>query len=133
MRDANSTEFKKTSHPVVDLLPEQKEIKDRGATMRLGAHDVIIKKGSLAHKMYNKTKISERHRHRYEINPDYIKRIEKAGMIFSGKSPDEKRMEIAEIENHPFFAASQFHPEFKSRLGKPAPLFLWLVKSAKKK
>jgi len=133
MRDANSTEFKKTSHPVVDLLPEQKEIKDRGATMRLGAHDVIIKKGSLEHKMYNKTKISERHRHRYEINPDYIKRIENAGMIFSGKSPDEKRMEIAEIENHPFFAASQFHPEFKSRLGKPAPLFLWLVKSAKKK
>jgi CTP synthase len=100
--------------------------------MRLGAHDVIIKKGSLAHKMYNKTKISERHRHRYEINPDYIKKIENAGMIFSGKSADGKRMEIAELKNHSFFVASQFHPEFKSRLGKPTPLFLGLAKAAKK-
>ncbi|MBU3902067.1 MAG: CTP synthetase, partial [Candidatus Thermoplasmatota archaeon] len=97
-----------------------------------GAHDGVIKKGSRAYKLYNKTKISERHRHRYEINPDYIKQIGKAGLRFSGKSPDGKRMEIAEIKNHPFFVASQFHPEFKSRPGKPAPLFLGFVKAAKR-
>ncbi len=130
--DADSSEFKKTRHAVVDLLPEQKEIKDMGATMRLGGHTVIIKKNSLAYKIYNRIKISERHRHRYEINPDYIKRIEKAGMKFSGKSVDRKRMEILELKNHSFFVASQFHPEFKSRPSKPAPLFLGLVKAAKK-
>jgi len=132
LKDADSSEFKKTKHPVVDLLPEQKRIKDMGATMRLGAHDSVIKKGSLAYKLYNKTKISERHRHRYEINPHYIKKIESAGMRFSGKSSDGKRMEIAELKNHSFFVASQFHPEFKSRPGKPAPLFLGFVKAAKR-
>jgi CTP synthase len=100
--------------------------------MRLGAKQILLKKGTLSHRLYGKEKISERHRHRYEVNPDYIKKIERAGMIFSGRSPDKIRMEIAELplSKHPYFIASQFHPEFKSRPGKPAPLFYGFVKAA---
>jgi CTP synthase len=130
LKGANSTEFdKNTSYPVVDILPEQKGIKNLGGTMRLGAQDVIVEEGSKAHRLYGSTKISERHRHRYEINPDYIKQIEDNGLKFTGRSPDKIRMEIAELEGHPYFVASQFHPELKSRPMKPAPLYAGLIKA----
>lgn len=131
LEEANSTEFKKTKNPVIDLLPDQRKIKALGASMRLGAHPVIIKKNTLAYSLYGKTKIYERHRHRYEVNPKYIEQIESKGSLFTGKSPDKKRMEILELNDQRYFIASQFHPEFKSRLGAPAPLFLGLVKAAK--
>lgn len=127
LKDAHSPEFQATTHAVVDILPEQKRVKDMGATMRLGAHPVKIVEGSIAHKLYGTTEISERHRHRYEINPEYIDKIERAGLIFTGHSPDDRRMEIFELKNHPYFMASQFHPEFKSWPGRPAPLFRGLI------
>jgi CTP synthase len=131
MHDANSTEFDPhTSHPVVDILPEQKQVTKKGATMRLGAQQIMVEAGSRAAKLYGATEISERHRHRYEINPHYIDRIQEKGLKFTGKSPDGKRMEIAELEGHPFFIGSQFHPEFKSRPQRPGPLHYGLVKAA---
>jgi CTP synthase len=131
MGDANSTEFDPhTAHPVVDLLPEQKNVTKMGATMRLGAQQVLVEKGSMAHRLYGATEIMERHRHRYEINPHYIDMIQGKGLKFTGKSPDGKRMEIAELQGHPYFVGSQFHPEFKSRPGKPAPLHFGLVRAA---
>lgn len=131
MHDANSTEFDPhTSHPVVDLLPEQKTVTKKGATMRLGAQQVIVEPRSMAAKLYGALEISERHRHRYEINPHYIDRIQEKGLRFTGKSPDGKRMEIAELAGHPYFIGSQFHPEFKSRPGRPGPLHFGLVRAA---
>jgi len=131
MHDANSTEFDPhTNHPVVDILPEQKGVTKMGATMRLGAQEVILEKGSKVEKLYGSTKIMERHRHRYEINPPYIDRIQEKGLKFTGKTPDGEKMEIAELEGHPFFIGCQFHPEFRSRPGKPAPLHYGLVKAA---
>ncbi|MFA5771546.1 MAG: CTP synthase (glutamine hydrolyzing) [Thermoplasmata archaeon] len=130
MDGSNSTEFDpKTKYPVVYILPEQKGVDKLGGTMRLGTLPTKIKKGSLAHRLYKKTDISERHRHRYEVNPAYIKKVESHGLRFTGKSPDGRRMEIAELTTHPFFIASQFHPELKSRPGKTAPLFLGLAKA----
>ncbi|MCE5296468.1 MAG: CTP synthase (glutamine hydrolyzing) [Euryarchaeota archaeon] len=134
MTDANSTEFdQKTKHPVVDLLPEQKNVTKMGATMRLGAQPVVLTEGSKAFKMYNSALIMERHRHRYEVNPKYIEDFEKAGWHFTGRSADGVKMEIAELDGHPFYVASQFHPEFKSRPNKPSPLHLNLVKAAVKR
>lgn len=131
MDDANSSEFNhKTPFPVVDLLPEQEDITDMGATMRLGAHEVIVKRSSVAEKLYGSTKIEERHRHRYEINPDYIDKIEGEGLEYTGRSMDERRMEIAEFSGHPYFVASQFHPEFKSRPLRPSPLHFGLVQAS---
>ena len=128
---ANSTEFDPdTKYPVVDLLPDQVNITDMGATMRLGAQKVIISEGSNAHELYGALEISERHRHRYEVNPEFIDKLESVGWKFTGKSEDGIKMEIAELEDHPYFMASQFHPEFKSRPGKPSPLHLGLVKAA---
>ena len=118
-----------TTYPVIDLLPEQKTVAEMGGTMRLGAQPVVIDKGSRAYQLYGKTNIEERHRHRYEVNPEYIEQIERGGLRFSGRSPDGRRMEIAEIADHPFFIASQFHPEFKSRPGKPSPLYRGLVRA----
>ncbi|MDD5502726.1 MAG: CTP synthase (glutamine hydrolyzing) [Candidatus Thermoplasmatota archaeon] len=130
-KDANTTENDpKTKHPVVFILPEQKGVKDMGGTMRLGLYPVNIANGTKAHEIYGKEKIEERHRHRYEINPKFIAQIEKAGIKYTGRSPDRKRMEILELKGHPYFIASQFHPEFKSRPGKPSPLFAGLVKAA---
>ncbi|UCE37421.1 MAG: CTP synthase (glutamine hydrolyzing) [Thermoplasmata archaeon] len=130
LEGANSTEFNKnTPHPVVDILPEQKGVKNLGGTMRLGAQDVIVQEGSKAQMLYESTTISERHRHRYEINPDYIKQIEDSGLKFTGRSPDKIRMEIAELSDHPYFVASQFHPELKSRPARPAPLYVGLLKA----
>ena len=131
MHDANSTEFDPhTTHPVVDILPEQKTVTKKGATMRLGAQQIIVEPGSTAAKLYDATEISERHRHRYEINPHYIDTIQEKGLKFTGRSPDGKRMEIAELVGHPYFIGSQFHPEFKSRPGRPAPLHFGLVRAA---
>ncbi len=131
--DANSTELhKSTEHPVIDLLPEQREVKDLGGTMRLGAQKIIIEKGSMAHKIYGKTEIYERHRHRYEVNPEYIGELEKHGLHFSGKDESGTRMEIFELKDHIFYMGSQFHPEFKSRPLKPSPLHLALVRAALK-
>ncbi|MDI6859924.1 MAG: CTP synthase (glutamine hydrolyzing) [Methanocellales archaeon] len=125
--DANSSELGKTEHPVIDLLPEQLGVEDMGGTMRLGNYEASLKKGSLAHKTYGTTKIVERHRHRYEVNPRYIEQIEAKGMIFSGRN--KNRMEIAEIPSHRFFFASQFHPEFTSRPERPSPPFRAFVKA----
>jgi CTP synthase len=118
-------------------MPEQKknlEDKNYGATMRLGAYPANISKGTLAFRAYGKTKISERHRHRWEVNPEYIDRLKKAGLVFSGKSPSSKLMEIAElpVNVHPFFLGSQFHPELKSKPLNPHPLFLEFIKSSLK-
>ncbi len=130
LEKANSTEIdKNTPHPVVDLMPEQYQTEYLGATMRLGAHKIIIKEGTLAHKLYGSTEIYERHRHRYEVNPAYIDILERHGMIFSGRSPDGRRMEILELPNRFFFFASQFHGEFKSRPGKPDPEYYGFVKA----
>ena len=137
MNDAHTTEVNRdTKNPVIDIMPEQKknlEDGNYGATMRLGAYDAVLEKGTLAYDGYKKTKISERHRHRWEVNPKYIKQIEKAGLIFSGKSPNGKLMEIAELpkSDHPFFLGAQFHPEFKSSPLKSHPLFFEFVKAAK--
>ena len=131
LEGANSTEFdENTPYPVVDLLPEQKEVEDMGATMRLGANTIRIKEGSKAFGLYGSTEISERHRHRYEVNPSFVEQMEKSGLMFVGKSLDGIRMEVAELDGHPHFTASQFHPEFKSRPGKPAPLYDGLVAGA---
>ncbi|MBC7218927.1 MAG: CTP synthase (glutamine hydrolyzing) [Hadesarchaea archaeon] len=131
MKGANSTELDpKTPHPVIDLLPEQKKVLDMGGTMRLGAHEVRIERGTLAFRIYGRERISERHRHRYEVNPKYIGRLTKKGLRFSGKSVDGRRMEILELPTHRFFLATQFHPEFKSRPGKPAPVFDAFVKAS---
>jgi len=133
MKGANSSEFNPaTKYPVIDLLPEQKGVKDMGATMRLGAHDVTLAAGSKARTLYGgKAKISERHRHRFEVNPLFIGRIEKSGLKFTGRSKDGVRMEVAELSGHPFLVATQFHPEFKSRPENPSRVHLGLVIAAK--
>lgn len=134
LEGANSTEVDgKTLHPVVDLMPEQYQTKYLGATMRLGAHKIIIREGTLAHKLYGSTEIYERHRHRYEVNPAYIDILEKHGMIFSGRSLDGQRMEILELSDKLFFFASQFHGEFKSRPGKPDPEYYGFVNACLEK
>ena len=135
MKDANTTEINpKTSHPVVDIMPEQKKnLKDKnfGATMRLGAYVANLKKGTVAFGAYGVPEISERHRHRYEVNPESIEKITEAGLVFSGVSPDGRLMEIAELpkEKHPFFLGTQFHPELKSRPLNPHPLFVAFMKA----
>ena len=130
LKGANSTELDPdTPHPVIDLMPEQRNVKYKGATMRLGGHEVIIKEGTLAYKLYNSRKIVERHRHRWEVNPKYWEVLEDNGLIFSGSSPDGRRKEILELPDRYFFFASQFHGEFKSRPGKPDPEYYGFVKS----
>ncbi len=131
LRGANSTELEPgTEHPVIDLLPEQRGIERLGGTMRLGEIEVEIKPGTLAHRIYGCEKVGERHRHRYEVNPAYISRLESSGLVFSATSDSGRRMEICELPSHPHFLATQFHPEFKSRPLKPAPVFLSFVSSA---
>ena len=124
LKDANSTEFDPdTGSPVIDLMHDQKNIEDKGGTMRLGSYKCRLKVGSKAHKAYKKKIIYERHRHRYELNNDYRDKLEKAGLIVTGINPDKNLAEIVEIKNHPWFVAVQFHPEFKSRPDRPHPLF----------
>lgn len=131
LKDANSFEMNEnTEHPVINLMEEQKNIKNMGGTMRLGAYDCEIKKGTKAFAIYGKTKITERHRHRYEFNNDYLEQFEKAGMIASGVNPDTGLVEIVELKDHPFFVAGQFHPELKSTVANPHPLFVSFVAAA---
>jgi CTP synthase len=128
LEDANSTESNpNTKHPVVDLLPEQKYIDWMGASNRLGAREIEIKGGTLAHKLYGKSLVRERFRHRYEVNPDYVDILEKNGLVFSGTFPKGKIMEIAELSKNKFHLGTQFHPEFTSRLERPNPLFVGFV------
>ena len=130
-KGANSTEFDaETPHPVIDLLPEQHDVTDLGATMRLGAYDCHIVEGTLAHRIYRSREISERHRHRYEFNPEYRERVEAKGLVLSGLSPDNRLAEIVELPSHPWFLACQFHPEFLSRPFAPHPVFASFVKAA---
>ena len=132
LKDANSSEFNETtSNPVIHIMEEQIGIDKKGGTMRLGTYPCIIKDGTLAKQLYGAEKISERHRHRYEYNNEYKEKLENAGLICSGTSPDGKLVEIVEYKNHPYFIAGQFHPEFKSRPNRPAPLFVGLIEAAK--
>ena len=130
-KDSHSAEFdEKTTHPVIDLMLEQKEIENMGGTMRLGAYPCMIQQDSLTYDIYQKDKISERHRHRYEFNNEYRDECEKNGMVIAGTSPDNRLVEIIEIPEHPFFIGVQFHPEFKSRLEHSHPIFHSFIKAA---
>ena len=134
LKDANSAEFSKTTkNSVIHIMETQKDIKKKGGTMRLGSYPCVIKTGSLAEEVYGASKIDERHRHRFEYNNEYKERLENAGLICSGVSPDGSLVEIVELEPkaHPYFIAGQFHPELKSRPNRPAPLFVGLIKAAK--
>jgi CTP synthase len=137
LKDANTTEVNpKTKFPVIDIMPEQKKnlkLKNMGASMRLGAYDCQLKKGTQAYTAYKQDMISERHRHRYEVNSEYIDALSAKGLIASGINPGTNLVEIIEIKNHPFFVATQFHPELKSRPLAPHPLFLAFIKAAIKK
>ncbi|HAG50241.1 MAG: CTP synthase [Deltaproteobacteria bacterium GWC2_42_51] len=131
LKDANSSEFNvDTPHPVIDMMLGQKGITSKGGTMRLGAYPCILKKGTHAFKAYGRTEISERHRHRYEVNNRYRDDMEKAGVVFSGISPDGGLVEIMEYKHHPWFLGCQFHPEFKSRPMVPHPLFGEFIRAA---
>jgi CTP synthase len=132
--DANSSEFDHgTQHPVIDLMHDQRSITDMGGTMRLGLYPCVLKKGTKAANTYGEAQIDERHRHRFEFNNAYREEFEKAGMVFSGISPDGNLIEIAELADHPYMVGSQFHPEFLSRPMRPHPLFMGLVKAAKER
>jgi CTP synthase len=137
LKDANSSEINpKTSHAVIDILPEQKKnIKEKkyGATMRLGDYPAKLKKGSHVFNMYKHEVVKERHRHRYEVNPHYIERLEKGGLVFSGSSPDRRLMEFLELPEHKFFVATQAHPEFTSRALRPNPLYMGFIRACLKK
>ncbi|MDC0322458.1 CTP synthase [Verrucomicrobiales bacterium] len=131
LEGANSVEFDENGpHPVICLLEEQKEVEDKGASMRLGTWEAKLKKGSLANRLYGTLEVSERHRHRYEFNQDYREQMEGAGFSISGSSPDGTLCEIVEIPHHPFYLAVQFHPEFQSKPTAPHPLFSGFVKAA---
>ncbi|MES2374425.1 MAG: CTP synthase [Bacteroidota bacterium] len=133
LADAHSTEMDtSTSHAVINMMEEQKKIKLMGGTMRLGSYPCEISENSLAHKIYGESLISERHRHRYEFNNDYMEQFESNGMIASGKNPESGLVEIMEIPSHPFFIGVQYHPELKSTVEKPAPLFVGFIDAAKK-
>ncbi len=133
LKDANSTEMNpKTAHPVVNLMENQKNIHALGGTMRLGSWACKIKKDSLAYKVYQSEEIEERHRHRYEFNNEYLEKFEEAGMIATGKNPDSNLTEIVEIPSHPWFMGVQFHPEYKSTVANPHPLFVGFVKAVHK-
>jgi len=127
---ANSTEIAPdTPHPVIDILPEQKEVIDKGGTMRLGAYPALLREGSLVHSLYRKSEVSERHRHRYEVNPDYHRVLQENSMVFSGTSLDGRLVEFIELPGLRYFVATQAHPELKSRMESPAPLFYGFVKA----
>ena len=132
LKDANSKEFDENcKYPVIHIMESQKNITKKGGTMRLGAYPCILDKNSNSYKLYKNIEINERHRHRYEFNNEYRDRIKNAGMTIIGTSPDNLLVEMIEIKDHPYFVGSQFHPEFKSRPDRPAPLFVGLIKAAK--
>jgi len=131
LKGANSTEMNlDTEHPVIDLMDEQKKVTSKGGTMRLGAYPCVIEKDSLAYQIYGKEEISERHRHRWEFNNRYLSDFESAGMAASGKNPDTGLVEIIELKNHPFFIGVQYHPELKSTVEEPQPIFVQFIKAA---
>lgn len=131
LKNANSTEMDpKSKHPVIDIMEDQKNIKNKGGTMRLGAYDCQLKKGTKAYHVYGHAKISERHRHRYEFNNKYLEQYENAGMIASGKNPESNLVEVMELKDHPWFIGAQYHPELKSTVANPHPLFVKFVKAA---
>jgi CTP synthase len=128
-KEADSTEFnRRTTDPVIDLMEEQKNITEKGGTMRLGSYPCEIKKNSNVHEIYNVSQIRERHRHRYEFNNAYLKDFERAGMIATGINPETDLVEIVEIPEHRWFVGVQFHPEYKSTVSQPHPLFVAFVK-----
>jgi len=130
LKEANSTEINpETPYPVIDLMPEQRKVNNKGGTMRLGAHEVRVHKNTIAYTLYDAEKIIERHRHRWEVNPDYWSTLKNKGMVFSGNSPDTRRKEILELPDRFFFFASQFHGEFKSRPTKPEPEYYGFIKA----
>ncbi len=130
LKDANSTEINpETPHPIIDLMPEQRGIEIKGATMRLGAHKIILQKGTLAYSLYGQEEIYERHRHRFEVNLDYLEALKNNGLCFTGKSTDGRRMETLEYPKNYFFFASQFHGEFKSRPGRPSPEYFGFIQA----
>lgn len=132
--DAASTEVDpKSSHPVINLMEDQKSTTIMGGTMRLGAYDCALSKGSLAHRIYGQDQISERHRHRYEFNSDYLSDFEKAGLVATGRNPQTGLVEIVELKDHPFFIGVQFHPEYKSTPEHPQPIFTAFVKASMEK
>ena len=131
LAEAGSSEFEPDcAEPVIDLLPEQRAIVDKGATMRLGAYECAIAPGTRAAKAYGQATVYERHRHRYEFNKRYEAAFERHGVVFSGRWPEKNLVEMLELPNHPWFVACQFHPEFRSRPGKPHPLFSAFVQAA---
>jgi len=131
LKDATSTEFDKTTpHPVISLMEEQKKVKQLGGTMRLGAWACRLTPGTKAAAAYGAGEVSERHRHRYEFNPDYRDRLSRAGLVLSGTSPDGRLVEVVEVPEHPWFVGCQFHPEFKSTPFAPHPLFTAFVGAA---
>ncbi|MXV63471.1 CTP synthase (glutamine hydrolyzing) [Natronorubrum sp. JWXQ-INN-674] len=128
LEDAHSAEMvEDTSHPIIDILPEQYEVEDMGGTMRLGEHTTVIEPETLAYELYDDTSCTERHRHRYEVNPEYFEDFEDEPLVFSGTAGN--RMEILELDDHPYFLGTQFHPEYTSRPGQPSPPFLGLVEA----
>ena len=132
-KDANSTEFEEsTTHPVIDIMLEQKNVDGYGGTMRLGQYECHLQKGTKAHKAYGSDVIYERHRHRYEVNHELRDKIAEAGLVFSGMSPNGMLAEIVEIPKNDWFVACQFHPEFKSRPEAPHPLFYGLISAVDK-
>ena len=134
LNDANSLEFNsKTKNPVIHIMETQKNITEKGGTMRLGKYPCVLSKNSKTYKLYKKEEIYERHRHRYEFNNDYREQMSNKGLNFVGTSPDGCLVEIVELNDHPYFVAAQFHPEFKSRPDIPHPLFIGLLKAVKDK
>jgi CTP synthase len=132
IKDANSTEMQPdTPDPVIDMMEEQKKITMKGGTMRLGSYPCVIKEDSLAYKIYGRKEISERHRHRWEFNNAYLSQFENAGMTASGINPETQLVEIMEIPNHPFFIGVQYHPELKSTVENPQPIFVSFIKAAR--
>ena len=134
MENANSIEIdSNTKYPVISMMEEQKKLKKMGGTMRLGSYQCDIKKETLLHKIYQKETISERHRHRFEFNNQYLKEFESNGLIFSGKNSKNQLMETIEIKDHPWFIGVQYHPEYKSTVENPHPIFLGLIEAGLKK
>jgi CTP synthase len=131
MAEANSTEFDPaTTHPVIDLMNDQRDVTDMGGTMRLGAYYAVLQPGTKVFAAYGESVVSERHRHRYEFNSNYRTRFEESGFLCSGTSPDKRLVEFIELTDHPFWVATQAHPEFKSRPDRPHPLFRDLIEAS---
>jgi CTP synthase len=131
--EAHSTEMNQTTtHPVIDLMEDQKSVTNKGGTMRLGAYACTLASGSLAHQIYSESTIQERHRHRWEFNNKYESEYQQAGMVLSGKNPEQGLVEVVELPDHPFFIGVQFHPELKSTVEHPHPIFVHFVAAALK-